>query len=71
MGRSLRDARRAHRRVRVSRRRARRRPPDDDFFGLLSADEVFVGVPTMRGLCDGLRAAARHHLVIDHPRAAR
>lgn len=45
-------------------------PPDDDFFGLLSADEVFVGVPTMRGLCDGLRAAAGGHLVIDHPHCA-
>jgi renalase len=45
-------------------------PPDEDFFRLLSADEVFVGVPTMRGLCDGLRAAASGHLVVDHPHCA-
>ena len=54
----------------ASRDDARGDVPDDDFFGLLSADEVFVGVPTMRGLCDGLRAAAGGHLVIDHPHCA-
>ena len=32
---------------------------EDDFFGLLSADEVFVGAPAMTALCEGLRETAR------------
>ena len=45
-------------------------PPDDDFFGLLSADEVFVGVPTMRGLCDGLRKLIHEDAAVDSPQCA-
>ena len=35
-----------------------RRSSHHDFFGLLTADEVFVGTPTMKGLGEGLRAMA-------------
>ena len=33
-------------------------PPRQDFFKLLTADEVFVGVPTNQAVCEGLRALA-------------
>ena len=42
----------------------------DDFFRLLSADEVYVGVPTMRGLCDGLRELIPENAAVDSPQCA-
>ena len=46
------------------------RDGDVDFFGLLASDEVYVGVPTMRGLCDGLRTLIRDETVVDMPQCA-
>jgi predicted NAD/FAD-dependent oxidoreductase len=42
----------------------------EDFFRLLAADEVFVGIPTMRGLCDGLRALIPQNAAVDSPQCA-
>jgi renalase len=38
-------------------------PTEGDFFGLLASEAVYVGVPTMRGLCDGLRLASSDAVV--------
>lgn len=40
---------------------------DADFFALLAAEDVFVGVPTMRGLCDGLRELISEKKAVDMP----
>lgn len=42
----------------------------DDFFRLLAAKDVYVGVPTMRGLCDGLRELIRENAAVDSPQCA-
>lgn len=42
----------------------------DDFFRLLAAKDVYVGVPTMRGLCDGLRELIRTNAARDSPQCA-
>ena len=42
----------------------------DDFFRLLAARDVYVGVPTMRGLCDGLRELIRDDAAVDSPQCA-
>ena len=42
----------------------------DDFFRLLAAKDVYVGVPTMRGLCDGLRELIRENAARDSPQCA-
>ena len=42
----------------------------DDFFRLLAAKDVYVGVPTMRGLCDGLRELIPENAAVDSPRGA-
>ena len=42
----------------------------DDFFRLLAAKDVYVGVPTMRGLCDGLRELIPENAAVDSPQCA-
>ena len=45
-------------------------PRGDDFFCLLAAKDVYVGVPTMRGLCDGLRKLIHEDAAVDSPQCA-
>ena len=42
----------------------------DDFFRLLAAKDAYVGVPTMRGLCDGLRELIPENAAVDSPQCA-